>query len=190
MRNKNKDRNKKLTQQEIDALPSIWFTSDTHYGHRNIIEFCDRPFTDLEDMHEKMIANYNKLVQPGDDVYILGDFAFYDSVNIFRRLNGNKHLILGNHDKPNMVRGVPWCWVKDVYMLKVSPQIQIWLSHYAHRRWPKSHHGAYHLYGHSHNSIEDYGRSTDVGVDAWDYKPVSLKTLIAELQAQGRTDHH
>lgn len=179
-----------MKKSEETTRKNIWFTSDQHYGHKNIIRFCNRPFADLDEMHEALISNYNAVVGPEDDVYFLGDYAFHDGLKVFRRLNGNKHLILGNHDKPKQVKPVPWAWVKDVYMLKVDPKTQVWLSHYAHRRWPKSHHGSIHLYGHSHGELEDYGKSTDVGVDAWDYKPVSLDTIIEMMRDRDRTEHH
>ena len=75
----------------------IWVTSDTHYGHANIIRFCDRPFASSEEMDEALIANFNERVKPGDTVYHLGDFSFAkDPARVFRRLNGTIHLVLGN----------------------------------------------------------------------------------------------
>lgn len=77
-----------------------FFTSDTHYSHRNVIKYCNRPFKDEEKMNEAMIANYNSVVSPGDVVYHLGDFAFEkDRAKlewIMSRLNGEKHIIWGN----------------------------------------------------------------------------------------------
>ena len=174
---------------------NIWFTADAHYGHANIIRFQDRPFADLNEMHEALIANYNDLVQDGDTVYFIGDFSFERNPDsVFYRLKGNKHLILGNHDRLKLIKHLPWGWIKDVYKLKVKDldgkDMKIWLSHYAHRSWPHSHHGSIHLYGHSLGSLEDYGKSTDVGVDAWDYKPVSLETILKMMAKKDKTAHH
>lgn len=143
-------------------------------------------------MNEALIANYNECVKPGDVVYHLGDFSFArDPSRVFRRLNGNKHLIEGNHDQKRLkeLKRLSWGWVKSTYLLRAGGT-KIWLSHYAHRRWPHSHHGTIHLYGHSHGELEDFGRSTDVGVDAWDYKPVHLDTIIDMMENRGKTEHH
>jgi len=172
---------------------NIWFTSDTHYGHANIIRFCERPFATKEEMDEALIERFNECVKPGDTVYHLGDFSFArDPALVFRRLNGNKHLILGNHDwkRERELRKLSWGWVKDVYMLRVGKKTKIWLSHYAHRVWPNGHHGSIHLYGHSHNGLPDVGKSCDVGVDAWDYKPVHLDVILKTMEKREVIKHH
>lgn len=169
----------------------VWFTSDTHYGHANIIRFCNRPYSDVQEMNNSLIENYNALVKPSDTVYILGDFCFSRNPDaIFNRLNGNKHLILGNHDRLKHIKHLRWAWIKDVYKLSVGKRTKIWLSHYAHRTWPHSHKGSIHLYGHSHGDLEDWGKSTDVGVDAWDYKPVHLDTILKMMEKRDVTNHH
>jgi calcineurin-like phosphoesterase family protein len=170
----------------------VWFTADSHFGHTSIIRFCDRPFADVTEMNETLISNWNECVRPGDTIYHLGDFAHRcgDPLRVFRRLNGNKHLILGNHDKPNVMAKLPFGWIKSTYKLTVDKKIRIWLSHYAHRRWPHSHHGSIHLFGHSHGGLPDYGKSTDVGVDAWDYKPVHLDTILKMMEGREETAHH
>lgn len=172
---------------------SIWFTSDLHLGHKNIIEYCDRPFGSVAEMDEALIANWNARVSRNDDIFVIGDFSFHTPKRtqvIFNRLNGNKHLILGNHDSSKVYKPLAWVWVKDVYMLNAGNGVKLWLSHYAHRRWPKSHKGTFHLYGHSHGELKGYGRSCDVGVDAWDYTPVSLEKLVETLSKHDKTEHH
>jgi calcineurin-like phosphoesterase family protein len=84
-----------------EAMNSIWFTSDTHFGHQNILEYEKeaRPFTCLEDMHEALIDRWNSVVKPNDTVYHLGDLCFgRKNIAIAERLNGKKRLIMGNHD--------------------------------------------------------------------------------------------
>lgn len=77
-----------------------FFTSDNHFGHTNIIKYCDRPFASSEEMDEAMIARWNKAVRPSDTVYHIGDFAmsFNKVEEITPQLNGKKILIAGNHD--------------------------------------------------------------------------------------------
>lgn len=165
---------------------------EAHYSHTNIIRFCERPFATIREMDEALIANYNECVKPGDDVYHLGDFSFArNPAEVFYRLNGNKHLILGNHDwkRERELKKLPWGWIKHVYNLRAAGK-KIWLSHFAHRAWPAGHHGAIHLYGHSHSQLPDYGRSTDVGVDAWDYKPVHLDTILQMMKNRKNIEHH
>lgn len=184
---------------------AIWFFSDPHFWHAGIIRLCDRPFDSVEEMNEVLIKNYQEVVEPGDDVYILGDFAMRDHQKILRRLPGNKHLILGNHDwdKNNKItdshrerlRSWGFSWVKDTYLLCLKnfngpKQHQyIWLAHYAHRSWPKksSKRGpSWHLYGHSHGNLEnEIGFSTDVGVDCWNYYPVSLSEIQELFELRG-----
>jgi calcineurin-like phosphoesterase family protein len=174
---------------------TTWFTSDQHFGHAGILKHCpDRPWDDVQEMNEALIKNYQEVVSPGDIVYIIGDFAFKDHAKILRRLPGQKHLIVGNHDWDKTGRisqrrqeelikaGV--AWVKDSYLLRIpantvdgEPQ-WAWLAHYAHRSWPRMWKQSWHLYGHSHGNLPDAGNlSTDVGVDCWDYYPVSFNQL-------------
>ena len=80
----------------------IWFTSDLHFGHQNIIKFCNRPWKTVEEMNEGLIANWNSVVKDDDIVFDLGDFAFAPNSKwkeILSRLNGIHYLILGNHAK-------------------------------------------------------------------------------------------
>jgi len=81
----------------------LWFTADLHLGHANIIRYCRRPFRDVADMDEAIVLGWNGVVGADDDVWVLGDFAMGTldrSLPIGRRLNGTKHLVVGNHDRP------------------------------------------------------------------------------------------
>ncbi len=160
----------------------IWFTADTHFGHKNIIKHCDRPFDSVEEMDETMISNWNDRVQKGDRIYHLGDFAVYCSTehahNILKRLNGEIFLIRGNHDKTVKSLEGKFAFVRDYYELKYKP-IHVCLFHYALRTWRGRHYGSWHLYGHSHGSLPPLKgeKCCDVGVDVWDYSPVSIEEL-------------
>src|SRR5580698_5527626 len=85
-------------------MSNIFFTSDEHFGHQNIIKFCNRPFTSLDEMTETLIENHNKLVKKGDSVYHLGDmfwktFGQENAIKVLSRLNGQKFYIWGNHEE-------------------------------------------------------------------------------------------
>ena len=78
-----------------------FYTSDLHFGHKNIIKYENRPFNSVEEMDEELIRRWNNKVGKNDEVYILGDFAFASGrrVNeLLDRLNGRKYLLRGNHD--------------------------------------------------------------------------------------------
>jgi calcineurin-like phosphoesterase family protein len=158
-------------------MNDIWFTSDTHFRHANIIKYCNRPFASPDEMDEKIIENWNKVVKPGDRVYHLGDFGWGDVddlLKIYNRLRGQKYFIIGNHDKESL--DLPWIWQKDIFNLRYL-ETSYFLAHYAHRVWNKSFHGARHVFGHTHGMAKPWGWSCDVGVDSWEYAPVNIDTL-------------
>lgn len=171
-------------------MTNVWFTADTHFGHANIIEYCNRPFETVEEMDKALIATWNDCVGENDTVYHLGDFAFGQAVvlEILEQLNGRIFLVEGNHDRrysykkwvkecPNLI-GVSTGMYRLVYGNK-----RIYLNHFSMRTWPASHYGTWHLYGHSHGMLEPYGLSMDVGIDACDYKPVSYDLVYATLKS-------
>lgn len=156
---------------------NTFFTSDEHYGHAMILDYCNRPFADLEEMNETLIDRHNMTVGKKDMVYHLGDFAFRGcGGGYLKRLNGKHALILGNHDRLIQQDGVGWQAVELVKQIKIEGQL-IWLSHYAHLVWPQSHYGAWHLFGHTHGSVVGVGKSMDVGVDGNDFTPWSFEQI-------------
>lgn len=167
---------------------TVWFTSDTHYGHDNIIAYSKRPFDDARDMRESMINNWNAIVQPGDLVYHLGDFALCEAeeaIKVAKRLVGQKYLIFGNHDKALRKNNdflSQWIWARDMTDITVENQ-KIILCHYAFRVWNQSHRGSWNLHGHSHGSLPDDPNrlQLDVGVDCWDYYPVSFEEIAKRM---------
>jgi calcineurin-like phosphoesterase family protein len=174
----------------MSATGNVWFTADQHFNHAKVIEYADRPFNSVEGMNEELVKRHNSLVKPGDRVYHLGDFAWHDHNNFVKRLNGQHYLIKGNHDHVKRLKEpLGFIWVKDVAQIKINGNL-FFLSHFAHRVWPQSHYGAFHLYGHSHGMIEEMGRSTDVGVDANDYYPVALDSVLEKLGGKGFSYHH
>ena len=170
---------------------NIWFTADTHFGHRGILKHCHRPWDTIEEMNDGLIENWNEVVKPKDVVWHLGDFGWGPDIdNWVLRLNGTINLLLGNHDdrhKKRLTELLPF--VGDVRYLRHEGE-RFWLSHYAHRTWRNSNHGSYHLFGHSHGDLDPFRRSMDVGVDAMDYHPVNLDEVIRMLDRYAVTDHH
>jgi len=167
--------------------PKIWLTADTHYGHANIIKYCNRPFSSVEEMDEAMIRNHNAVVRPGDIWYHLGDFAMGRHDDYLSRLNGGaKHLIFGNHDHRNRTtQAKGWTSMGDIAHVQFPGiDIPVVLFHYAMRVWNRSHHGALHLYGHSHGTLPGDSQSCDVGVDCWGFKPITIDRAIARMKTQ------
>jgi calcineurin-like phosphoesterase family protein len=170
-----------------------YYTSDTHFQHENVIRLCDRPFANLEEMHEAIIQRWNERVRPCDDVWHQGDFALGQQQNIpdlVARLNGRVHLCFGNHDnRKKIVKMGCFASVQDVAVVK-DGEDRVFLSHYAHRVWDRSHYGVYHLFGHSHGGLPPQGRSLDVGVDSWDFRPVTLVEVKERLAEAGTIDDY
>lgn len=178
----------------------IYFTADHHFNHTNIIKFCNRPFATVEEMNTTMIARWNEVVKHDDTVYHLGDFTLEGPVvaeQFFAALNGHIGVIPGGHD-------VRWLadseqYYSNGYMVdpvEILPPLVslefpelgkggrphvIVLCHYAMRVWDRSHHGAWHLYGHSHGNLPVEGLSFDVGVDCHDFRPISLGEVAARM---------
>lgn len=170
---------------------SVWFTSDQHYNHSKIISLMNRPFSSVEEMNDTLIYNHNQVVKPGDKVYHLGDFAWTTPDVFLERLAGNHYLIKGNHDF--RVKTDSFIWTKDTKQLEIDGTI-FWLSHYAHRVWPLSHKGSFHLYGHSHGMMDslygNWGRSMDVGVDNNNFRPIHYEEVIDKLKEYNYSWHH
>lgn len=180
----------------------IWFTSDNHYFHKNILTFCPRTRfgESVEQMNELMIEAHNAKVQPTDRVYFLGDFSFSNADNtdgVLKRLNGQKHLIFGNHDK--LLRSDKRLQkyfesVQDYKEIVVERQ-KVVMFHFPMREWNSMHYGSYHLFGHVHGGLEHeiVGRSMDVGIDtrpAGDMSPWSWEEIHAILQTREIKTHH
>ena len=159
---------------------TIWFTADLHLGHTNIIKYCNRPFSSVDEMDEELITRWNECINPTDIVYHLGDFCFGNPGKYFKRLNGRITFIFGSHDRetafPIRIREISP--LKDEY----GNDRKIVMCHYAMRSWPHSHYASWHLFGHHHGKLEPYGLSFDVGVDCWDYNPVSLEEVADKMK--------
>lgn len=138
-----------------------YFISDLHFGHVNCLGFDNRPFTNIEDHDKTLIENWNNTVDIDDDVYILGDISWYNTtrtIEIFSQLNGNKHLIIGNHDgkllKSRELRAL-FVEIRDYKEITLDNGKGIVLSHYPIVCFKNHFYGWYHLYGHVHVSFEE-----------------------------------
>lgn len=174
-------------------MSKIYFTSDHHFGHSNIIKFCNRPFANVEEMNETLIERWNIKIKPEDEVYYIGDFALTNdkktTANILNRLNGTKYLIVGNHESSALKNKEKFKWIKEYHELKVKDSDckdgvqRIILFHYAMRVWKSDFRGSWHLYGHSHGNLPDKKDklSFDIGVDCHNFYPLSydeVKTIM------------
>ncbi len=176
---------------------NIYFISDCHFGHANVIKYDKRPFSSIEEMREKMIENWNSVVKPNDDVYELGDFAFADEAEIIKildRLNGNIHHIYGNHDKQikkSRAIQAKYVWCRDYFELRHGNETLV-LNHYPYARWNKSHRGSIHLHGHEHGAYIPPGnyKIMDVGAPCINYTPIELTEVLQIMSTRESTPHH
>lgn len=164
---------------------TIFFTSDLHLGHKNIIKYSNRPFSSIDEMDSTIINNYNSVVKQGDTVYDLGDFSFRNPKYYLDRFVVQPIRIKGSHDhdlKDNAPRMLV-LQLKDLVVLseQLVYAMSITLCHYAMRSWEQSHYGTWHLFGHHHGMLPPYGLSFDVGVDCWEFFPVSLDQVKEKM---------
>lgn len=176
-----------------------FFTSDTHFGHANIIRFCNRPFKNVEEMNEALIENWNKVVSDDDTVFHLGDFAFGGSnvwKEIIPRLKGHINLIIGNHDRKNLRQGYMSFFDMVVPQLQIEIEdTSIYLNHYPFLCYGGSYRGVWQLFGHLHLSPDSSGLDNDrtkicfpyqydVGVDLNNFTPISYNQVKEKIEYQ------
>ena len=185
-----------------------FWTSDQHFGHANIIRYCNRPFAGVDEMNRDLVRRWNETVDASDEVWVLGDVAMgsiEQSLSFVRRLNGRKVLVTGNHDR---------CWSG------YGPKAGRWLDVYRDAGFDEIHQGwvpvtlghrqalACHfpyegdshdedrfvparppdegmllLHGHVHDRWRVHGRQVNVGVDVWDYRPITDDEVLAAVDA-------
>ena len=166
----------------------IWFSADYHFSHKNIIKYCNRPFSDVDDMDNTIMINLKNAIKSGDTLYYLGDLTFdkYIAEDFFQNFRHIKiHYISGNHDSKKVLTiASEYCVsMSEIKDIKVEGT-PITLCHYAMRVWNKSHFNAWQLYGHSHGTLEPVGKQYDIGVDTNDFKPISYDYLLELMNAK------
>ncbi|MGE0226799.1 MAG: metallophosphoesterase, partial [Acetobacteraceae bacterium] len=159
---------------------AVFFTADTHFGHAGALSLYRRPFASVAGMDAAMEARWNQTIGPDDEVWHLGDVALRRTpawvAALLGRLHGRKHLITGNNDPPE-VAALPGWASAGPYAELVVDGVSLVLCHYAFRTWNGMGKGALNLHGHSHGRLKPQPRQIDVGVDVWDFRPVTLATL-------------
>lgn len=169
-----------------------FFISDTHFGHKAIIDLCARPFNSVKEMNESIIENYNNIVNSDDTVLWIGDVSFLSkekTKEIITSLLGKKWLVSGNHDKNDKaMMDIGFDVVVDSITFK-QQGIYILASHYPYRtlqqdvrffdKHPIKRGEDLLLHGHTHNLSKLSGkRAIHCGVDAWDFKPASIREIM------------
>lgn len=147
-----------------------FFTADQHFGHKNIIKYCDRPFNSVEEMNATIISNFNEVVGKDDRTIHVGDLTFRNPDKYICQLNGTHTFIRGNHDRW-MNRSYHEIWCKTIEGQHLVA------CHYAMRVWNRSHYGSWQVYAHSHAKLPPIGLQHDVGVDNNNFYPVSFEEL-------------
>lgn len=188
---------------------TVWFTSDHHFGHANIIGYSRRPFEGVEAMNEALIEGWNGTVADKDEVWVLGDFALgriEATLPLVGSLRGYKRLLCGNHDRCWSGHGArSEAWVgryltagfDEVHQGQVALEVggrQVLACHFPYHGDSHDHdryldarpvdEGQWLLHGHVHERWRQRDRMINVGVDVWDYRPVSAVTL-GELMDRG-----
>lgn len=197
----------------ISNVDKVWFTSDHHFGHENIIKFTGRPFSNVQEMDRYLIERWNDTVPSDGIVFHLGDVTLGDVAQARKylsSLNGRIH-ILGNewhHDRRWLAErwrlhisedptSLPGIRIRDPLLVLEVPKIPmnskgfplaITLCHYPIAAWDRAHHGAWHLHGHSHGKCQypDNQFALDVGVDAVEgYRPIGLSEVMDLMIKKG-----
>ena len=174
----------------------LFFIADTHFYHANIIEYCNRPFKDIEDMNTILINNWNSVVKENEDIIIAGDFGFVSNIEKLKKLldslHGRKWLTLGNHDYKNKfdresVKKLFYC-IADAFDFIVEDDevddgnLKFHVSHYPCEFWTR---GAIHLHGHVHSGPNSNASEKlifkpmryDIGVDNNNFVPISYEQV-------------
>jgi calcineurin-like phosphoesterase family protein len=166
---------------------ALFFTSDTHFNDPRVLRIDRRPFPSLAAHDEALVQCWNETVGAEDEVWHLGDFARGDATRIDRlltSLNGRKHLIVGNNDGPATLRAEGWASVQHYAEMTIDGKLFV-ICHYPFRTWNQMGKGSIDLHGHSHGKLKPVPRQFDLGVDAWNYRPVTLEQVLASRVRRG-----
>ena len=166
----------------------FFFTADFHLSHKNIINYCNRPFKNTEDMNRTILQNLEESISPKDVLYFLGDLTFKEKIayEFFEKFSEIEiHFIIRNHDSNGVIKiAREYCSsIEHLKNIKIEGQ-HITLCHYAMLVWDKSHFNSWQLFGHSHGrlSFAGLGKQYDVGVDNNGFYPVSLDQLFGIMK--------
>jgi len=167
----------------------LFFTADTHFADTRVLRIDRRPFANMKAHDQALIAFWNEIVSPEDEIWHLGDFTrggppgYAD--HLLSVLNGTKHLIIGNNDDEATISAAGWTSVAHYAELVVEGR-QFILCHYPFRTWNNIGKKSINLHGHSHGRLKPITRQYDVGVDAQGLRPVTLEALLASRRRISR----
>jgi calcineurin-like phosphoesterase family protein len=187
------------------AMSKVWFSADAHYGHKRIIEYCDRPFASVDEMDRELIDNWNEVVGREDDVYFLGDFSLSFKIvkQVVPLLKGKIHLVAGNHDlchSCNTDSGAYLRHYQEAGFFDICQSTRMEIDgqsvlccHMPYfnvadpdQRYPEykpEDDGGWLLHGHVHHRWQVNDRQINVGVDVWDFYPVSMDVIAGLIKA-------
>jgi calcineurin-like phosphoesterase family protein len=169
---------------------ALLFTADHHFGHGGARGLFRRPFASVAEMDAAMVARWNAVVAADDQVWHLGDFAVRQPAarmaELLEALAGRKHLIVGNNDGRATIGLAGWASVQHYAELELDGSFLV-LCHYPLRSWHRMNRGGLNLHGHSHGRLAPLPRQVDVGVDAFDFRPVTLAGIHEHLRRRRRT---
>lgn len=171
-----------------------YYTGDLHFGHKNVLKFDKRPFSDIEEMDRVLIENWNSRVTKNDQIYILGDIALHNEKSYswyLSRLKGQKHLVVGNHDRKLLKDddAMGYFVSVDHYLEMTDDGKHLVLSHYPIAEWNGFYGDNWHLYGHIHNNtkgvyqyMKQFDRALNAGCMINNYIPVTFQELVVNNQ--------
>ena len=191
-----------VRRKPVQIPIDFWITSDLHLGHKKILQHDKRPFVNIDVHDTSILTNIQRVVKPGDQLYMVGDTFFYKDMkkaeDWLKQVPGQKFFIKGNHDYKETIA------LYEKYGTYLGEQKRVNIlgdniifNHFPMRSWNHSHYGSYHFYGHHHGDIEHipYGRSQDVCISLNNYYPFNwLKDLKPVLSKREPLildgDHH
>lgn len=179
-------------QNYIHVDHTHFFIGDTHLGHTGILDMAMRPYNDIAQHDRDLIANWNSVVKPTDTVWHLGDFAWdklpaTEAAAIFKKLNGVKRLVIGNHDTDD-VQNLGWASTHHMVTLKANG-VDLVLFHYPLREWPGFYSGALHFHGHTHDNLPSGRRVWDCGVDHQGFVPLTYDQICQRMAMLPELDY-
>lgn len=181
----------------------VFFTSDTHFFHKNIIKYCDRPFENAKEMNEELIKRWNEVIPEDGIVFHCGDVSLTAGSkklnDLLHSLNGKKHLIVGNHENDALSKSYikeHWETISDIHEIyEEDAEItygkqHLILCHYPMLTWNAGHRGSWQLFGHVHGGLSNKGimnhkaTQMDVGVDTNNFYPYTWQQIKEQITKQ------
>lgn len=185
---------------KITTENKIWFTSDIHFGHKSILDFCPNRKSKygetVEQMNQSIISDWNNSVSKEDVVFILGDVSFAsitETAKLISELNGKLHLVYGNHCKKFLDKKLFTVWFETIspYLdLQIDDQ-KLVLCHYPIYEWNACHWGAWHLHGHTHGKKLPMHncKCLDVGLDSTNKTVIDFETIKDYMKTKPNLSH-